>query len=275
MSKGLLSRNVILAEIAGMAPRLRSLRDLAMLQCFIDESGYPDKPIFVMAGWLASVDAWADFAVEWQECLDMKPPIKAFKMSDALSSWGDQTQDRVTRLHRIIDNHAIGGVSIALPIAPYEKYFSSIPDWKNPYLFALFQLIKGYRQHCDKIGVTRDLKFIFDEQDCAMKPIAEAWDFLKEKGNEYLLDVIGGTPSFEDDKKFLPLQAADLAAGWIRRQLEDQYNGISPLKAPWSIKDTVPHIAIRYDEDGLRRDYITMFEKPEFQQLFFRLGVWP
>jgi hypothetical protein len=254
------ARAVILAEVAGMAPHLRGLRDLAMLQCFIDESGYPAGPVLVLAGWIASAETWARFSVDWQECLDMRPPIKALKMSEAFKSWGDRSQERIARFHRIIDEHALGSVSIAIPVKEYSELFGNLSVWRDPYIFAFFCLIQRYREHCDKIGSDRDVKFIFDNQSSAKVRVAEAWSYFEQAGNERLMEIMGGFPSFEDDKKFLPLQAADMAAWWIRRQIEDRGKGVEPPSVPWRIKDSVPSIRVRYDESALRQAYSLMFE---------------
>jgi hypothetical protein len=84
-----------------------------MLQAFVDDSGTGGQPpVFVLAGFIATVNEWTAFSDEWQESLEMRPRIKYFKMSEAMtfggefSGWSEQSRnDRVARLYRIIENH--------------------------------------------------------------------------------------------------------------------------------------------------------------------------
>ena len=50
-------RTAVLALVSGL-----SSRDLAMLQCFVDDSGHGDGPVLVLAGFIASVDTWLAFS---------------------------------------------------------------------------------------------------------------------------------------------------------------------------------------------------------------------
>ena len=51
--------------------------------------------------------------------------------------------------------------------------------------------------------------------------ILSTWDgYLQTKPQE-VRDLFGATPRFEDYREFLPLQAADLWAWWIRKWHED------------------------------------------------------
>ena len=269
------ARSQIRALVCGLPNKWRILRDLMMLQCYVDESVCNDGHVMVMAGFIASAEKWEVFSEEWQECLDMKPRMDYLHMTDAVRSWGTESQERVARFHRIIDNHAIAGVSISIPLAAYRRIFGHVPVWKNPYLFLLFQLVKNYRAHCDNLGLSRNVDFIFDEQLVAMNRVMEAWVFLKENGNERILEILGNAPVFMDDKKVLPLQAADMCAWWIRRQLSDHIKGVEPPKFPWSKKDEIQHLAIRYDEEGLQKDYNQMFEHTSSgkQVLFVPLDI--
>jgi hypothetical protein len=240
--------------VSGLPPQKRPKRDIAMLQCFVDESY--GEAVLVLAGFVADVDTWKAFSGEWQECLDMRPPMERLHMEEVFGdSWGDETKERVARFHRILDHHAVGGVTASLPLRPYEKLFGTSEHWSNPYVYLLFHFIRGYRQHCDKIGLDRKVKFIFDRQKGAAPRIAEAWEFFEQRGNDALHALMGGAPSFESSYEYLPLQAADLSAWWIRRQMEDRAKGKAPPEFPWKIKDSIPSLAMRFSEEHLVRDY--------------------
>jgi hypothetical protein len=64
------------------------------------------------------------------------------------------------------------------------------------------------------------IDFIFDQQS-QKNIILRAWDEYVETKQPGVRELYGGAPRFEDDKKFLPLQAADLWAWWIRKWYND------------------------------------------------------
>lgn len=91
-----------------------------MLQCFVDESGNGQGPVMVMAGLVSDVQSWADLAEEWQECLDMKPRLKAFHMAEIISeSWSEETKARVARFRKIVTRHVKGSVIVSIPLEDY------------------------------------------------------------------------------------------------------------------------------------------------------------
>src|SRR3981081_2765566 len=74
------------AQIAGVAPSTRPWERLfVVLQAFIDES-YTENGGFVLAGYIASAGAWAEFASEWESLLPFAMQGKSgkhrFKMSE-------------------------------------------------------------------------------------------------------------------------------------------------------------------------------------------------
>lgn len=82
--------------------------------------------------------------------------------------------------------------------------------------------------------------------------IFDAWDKVKEKNSRSdTKDLIGSVPAFLDDKRFLPLQAADLIAWWIRKMVTDEPDGIKRLVFPWVPAKNIPGFQFNYNE----RDY--------------------
>jgi hypothetical protein len=64
------------------------------------------------------------------------------------------------------------------------------------------------------LGLHDKVDFIFDDRVMEKKKIRDAWDSFKENAAAEARPYIGSDPRFEDDKEFLPLQAADLIA-WV------------------------------------------------------------
>lgn len=135
-------------------------------------------------------------------------------------------------------------------------------------------LIRNYKKHCNQIGLAREVEFIFDKQMGAKARVADAWKFFESEAPR-MLDFMGGMPSFKNDEELAPLQAADLMAWWIRRQIADDLAGVPRLEFPWEGKDQIPCLRARYDGELLREAYGEMMEGRPSKKLLFHLGLWP
>jgi hypothetical protein len=91
------------------------------LQAFIDDSGRGQDPAFVLAGWIASPEKWAEFSDEWKRILHESPRIEFFKMHEAwclkgqFSDWEISDRDqKVAPLYAVIERFAMKGIKIVL-----------------------------------------------------------------------------------------------------------------------------------------------------------------
>ena len=64
--------------------------------------------------------------------------------------------------------------------------------------------------------------------------------------------VIGSVPYFRDDQKFLPIQAADLIAWWIRKLATENRGGEEPAWVPWKATRQISGFQFHYDEPRLK-----------------------
>ena len=72
----------------------------------------------------------------------------------------------------------------------------------------------------DLIPLTEKVDFYFDDQT-EKSIILRGWDdFVAEMPDDEIKQYYGATPRFENDQDFLPLQAADLWAWWVREWYE-------------------------------------------------------
>jgi hypothetical protein len=129
------------------------------------------------------------------------------------------------------------------------------PKWfRNPYFISFWMLLTAFMQHQQAVGFSEPVDFIFDDQ-VEKHRIREAWDTFVEVAPNSVKPFIGVEPSFQDDKKVKPLQAADLMAwhtrewndGMISRDLKKLFNTSIPL-----FKGEFRRIGIRLDEEQLR-----------------------
>jgi hypothetical protein len=217
-------------------------------QAFIDESETPNGE-FVLGGHIAAPEAWALFAKEWEELLPFgtladNSKHYHFKMSEMAMT--RERMQRVRPFYNIIEKHVLVSMSVRLNITDFERAQRRAVDflvnnmkividfgfWTNPYYFAFRMLVDRFHaEHqlfAKALHSDRNVDFIFDDRS-EKAPILAAWDEYKSRQEAHIRDRFGATPRFENDREFLPLQAADLWVWWVRKWYEDD-PGPSPAK---------------------------------------------
>lgn len=247
--------------VCGMAPAKRGRRHLAVLQAYIDDSGNLQDSALVLAGYIASVEQWAAFAEEWRRVLDMPLAIKYFKMNDAYRLNGEFTgfserrrDERVQLLYEVIENNVAASVCCVVPVAAFNqaKTLFPIPVKLHPYHIAFIGLISGLNSMQNEVGLDGKVDFIFDDQVMEKTALLDSWDWLMKIIGEDLRLNVGKPPIFKDDHDILPLQAADLAAWWVRRWYEEQVIGRTAPEQPWIDRRDIPFIYRVFDESQIR-----------------------
>jgi Protein of unknown function (DUF3800) len=205
-----------------------------MLQVFLDESFEKDPPVFVLAGYLASVEQWEELTKEWDTALTSWA-LPAFKMKDALREWSVGMQkERLGYLHALIHER----VSCALWVEVDSRALKGIMTgpfkrFANPYFFCVFELVKLVIR--SEFLKDEKVRFIFDKgQD--EKAIRGAWEeFVDGASSDETKSRFEGDPIFEKDEELIPLQTADFLAYWRRQRGVEAWEGSAvPLKkAPW------------------------------------------
>lgn len=98
--------------------------------------------------------------------------------------------------------------------------------------------------------------FIFDDK-IEKRMIRARWDAYVNSRPPVIRARFGASPRFEDDKKFLPLQGADLVAGWSRYCLDSNreisFSELSSRRSisPVSKTDFVWQIVLHRTEDEI------------------------
>lgn len=237
-----------------------------MWQAYIDDSGHRDHAhVMVLAGFVATVRQWKVFSDEWQQMLDMKPGIKYFKMNEAAAARGqflhwseDRITERVRQAYKIIEATRIPfQASIIIRLDAFYRIFTREYFEKsaiNPYYIAFMELIMNFARHQKNMRIAEPVEFVFDDQVMEKTKIIEAWDAIKAKAPPEIRDLIGNLPSFRDDEMVLPLQAADLAAWWIRKMSTEEYGpNAKVVELPWQSTRTIPGIQCDFDRKRLRK----------------------
>ena len=214
-----------------------------MLQMFIDDSGSGgDSRFYILAGFKARVAVWEAFSDDWKAVLDSDPKIAYFKMSEAESLKGpfkgfskEQRNKKVNKFIDVIDGHDIWLTTVALPQQDYDQIIrpASSQVYATPYLYAFMWIVMACAGHTRQFGQLSDLgknelwntydpdnvekiDFIFDRQKPEEDDAKRHYELIRTYAE---WAPLVGSIRYEDEKQFLPLQAADLAAWQNRRRL--------------------------------------------------------
>jgi len=216
-----------------------------MMKAYVDDSFMGHAPVSVLAGWIASASTWARFSDEWQEALAMKPRLDYFKMSEATSlsgqfaGWSEQSRnERMRLLVRIIADHRPLGIASAMPYDLYQRVFGKNPDKAiaHPYYVSFYGLIAFVAEDLAARGLKEKIDFIFDVQPGQMDIVMASWERFVRISPPEVQAILGDPPIFRDDKVTMPLQAADLSAGWLRAQAADTILGRPDRNPIWGDK---------------------------------------
>jgi hypothetical protein len=240
-------------------------------QAFIDESYSTEE--FVLAGHIAPAAVWAEFAKEWEDLLPFATRAENgkfhFKMSEMAAT--PERMERVPAFYRLIEERVISSISCRINLADFARaqerlhakanvmrWTINLNLWENTYFFAFRMLLDNFHNWREKfqshIPLDEKVDFIFDEKT-EKHPILEAWEEYVGTRDDEVRAYYGATPRFENDQDFLPLQAADLWAWWVREWYEEDANSI-PDKlrtydfGKWRGRER-PNIVISANEDQL------------------------
>ena len=197
-----------------------------MLQGFFDDSGSePTASHFVLAGFVASADQWNCFSVCWQNKLDQSPSIDYFKMSEAMTfngqfqGWPEGLRSqKVFELAEIIVAHIAARADVAIRWDHFQHFIKGHyggPEFESPYFLLFYHLILTVNSYHQRVGLPNiELDYIFDVQGKVGANAAAWWAMVKSTIDPDRSALLGAPPIFGSDRRFLPLQAADMYA-WL------------------------------------------------------------
>ena len=197
-----------------------------------------------------------------------------FKMSE-MSNAGQM--ENVGAFYRVIEQHVILGLSCSFRMKDLERAKARIHipstkiDWgflDNNFLVAFRMLMDMFHENRDGdlsrvIPSSAPIDFYFDMQG-EKKKVVQAWDSYVSNRPHNIQPMYGREPMFRHDHEFLPLQAADFYAWWIRRWTADpNYVGnIDKLNfGNWTADPKkYPRAHIAHDEDQLTASITRILE---------------
>jgi hypothetical protein len=203
-----------------------------MLQGYFDDSGSePTSYGFVIAGYLLAADQWALFSDEWALALAAKPKIKYFKMYEAFSGEGQfETMGAEFRKAKTRDMLAVilkyrpVGLTSFMTWQDFKRFAQSVPEplKRQPYSSLFFKLIDNALLYQQAAGIFPEkMQLDFDDQGSAGSFAIEWYGRIMNQPppltfSAELRAVLEGTPRMLDDINYVPLQAADMLAWFVR-----------------------------------------------------------
>ncbi len=227
-----------MALVSGPPASERGKRLLMVLQAYIDDSGSDGANYaFVLGGFVADHAKWGEFSDEWQTALDLEPKLSYFKMTEAASLHGQfhtskgrdekKRDGRVILLADIVAKHTQIKIHSMIKNEDFNTHIRTLPAFQrslatdSPFTMLATQLSYAVAIKSYVFGITEPCDFIFDETNGFDDDLSSRWNDIraisKMKINRDIYDLIGSKPIFRDEKKFKPLQAADLYARNVRQ----------------------------------------------------------
>lgn len=255
--------------VSGYPEPMRSGRLLYVLQALVDESeSYGEHRVFALGGYIAPAKQWAAMADEWKAVLDLSPRIEYFSFKEAFPASGkpngqfrgwtlEERNQRVALLRRVIEAHVSAEFGLCFLVDAYQNAYA---HWgkphQNPYYFATASLMPMVARSLGKLGLPpQQLDFIFDERKIEQDKVLEAWKWATSNAKpdppDLMTKVLRQHPFFMNDEDFVPLQAADMCAGWWRSWATAKLSGKDVQQIP-GFRKNLPGMLIQFSEQQMR-----------------------
>jgi hypothetical protein len=185
--------------------------------------------------------------------------------------------EHVPAFYNVIERYSLNRISCHFDLSDLDRAKKRIwvenlqIDWgytNNPYSFGFRCLMDMFHTHRAEfdffLPIEEKIDFIFDTRG-EKKAILKIWDdYVKQRPDEVRKYYSAAGPSFQDDEDFMPLQAADFWAWWVRKW----YLAGTPDKietedfGTWQPTSEIPpSIAISFDEDQIAEALISVIRE--------------
>jgi hypothetical protein len=187
---------------------------------------------------------------------------------------GEETGERVVWHYRLIEKYAAAAICVAVPRQPLIRAVSDLrlpAGYANPYYLAWRALIRVCLDWQYKAGTREPIDFIFDTQSEAFRLLL-GWEGYQNNLPDDVKELVRNVPIFRHDDDFMPLQAADLLAWWMRRR----YSRLGTVLGhsfpfPWQQGRDGPNmLQAEYTERGIR----TQLKSDKEGYINSRTRVW-
>jgi hypothetical protein len=222
--------------------------------------------------------------------------VEAANLRDEFRGWTESARDaKVAAMADVIESHNLWSISCHLKLSQFDAIVRPVVphDLRHPYYFCLNAITSALARWHAAEHWDGSIDFVFDEKSEAGPEIQILRASVRESLDPLARSIIGQI-THEDDKRVLPLQAADMFAWHVRRAgesrnaTEERYpHGklIGPLYARMDIGSrvlreianrmrNVPNVEMTWtkkgsirklmkdDPEGVLRDFERSFKRP-------------
>lgn len=205
---------------------------MTTFQAYLDDSG-SGKPVFVLSGYVSSVDFWEAFSEDWQKLLDEPPQLPYFKMREAVKGFGGRmgqraANERIKKFLHLIWCASHASVSCIIPMHHWDRCAKGkVPKrLDDPYFLAIFDLVVKIIDNQIAVRSMDVVDFIFDDNPRLAAKVPAYYQLTRQLLSPQFRALIGTSPRFESDLEFLPLQAGDAQSWYFRRLFAEKFKGI-------------------------------------------------
>jgi hypothetical protein len=161
--------------------------------------------------------------------LTQRPSVCASLLA---SAWEGDTA-RINMLSSLFCRHEIKCPSWLKTTSEPQRNAKAIA---HPYFVSFYGLMAHTTEYLAAQGRNDKIEFVFDSQVDQMEIVMASWKRFVAVAPPECQAMLGDPPTFRDDKKTVPLQAADLSAGWLRMQAADTMLGRPDRDPVWGDK---------------------------------------
>lgn len=202
---------------------------LMSLFALIDDSGSdPTDPVYVLGGFAAPLEWWAELSVGWTKVLLSEPKLDYYKASEVWD-WNkgafknfskDQRLAKIEALVDVIGEYGLIPLTCRVRWSEFKHFNNSVDlprECRNPYFFLFYGIISQMMVLMHETGGAMPTHFVFDEHRKIGKDVCRWYQHFHDIGNDEWQKLLGFEPQFMDEKMMPPLQCADMLSWYQRR----------------------------------------------------------
>jgi hypothetical protein len=192
-----------------------------MLQAYFDDSGtHHGSAAVSVAGYISTPERWRVFERDWKESLDAYG-IDHFRMADYESRHGlfrhwpnEKRVPRLRKLISIINRHIEFSIGSVFPSDVYEA--GARPRSSLPFVIAARSCLARTVEFMRASSLPKPIAFVFERGTQGSGEVLHAYNELDA---DMLRMWTVGPLAFDDKKRCLPLQAADILAYELHKEI--------------------------------------------------------
>jgi hypothetical protein len=245
---GLLACMFVRALVSGLPRPIRLRRYVLVLQVCIDDSRTePDQgPTFLLAGFMTRVRTWERFSDEWRAYCNEKPRVAfvkgkhAFERSGPFKGWTvDQRDRKLLGFASIIEKFKLKGVVCLINHNHFKTHpgrirFGEDALFRTPEYTAVSAVTCAVLGSILRSPTEEKVSFVYDERVVTRRELADGYQSICKALPQRAVKLIAHEPQFQNDKEFMPLQAADLFAYYVGRETYERSRKRQLESAIWT-----------------------------------------